>query len=77
MSRSLEISPHDDEGVVIVKIASEAERDVSVHIDGVSLIQMVAQALGKRVTLSDRTGDIDPGFDPVDVPPVPDFPPEA
>lgn len=77
MARSLEISAHDDEDTVIVKIVSDEERDMSVHINGLALIGQVAYALGKRVSVSEARGSVDAGFDPIDPFDVPDYPPSG
>jgi hypothetical protein len=74
MARTLELTKHDDEGVVVVHIRSDEERDVSVHADGIDLIGQIATLLGKRVSISEHSGDTDPGANDVT---VPDFPPEA
>ena len=46
-------------GEVKVKIASDEERDVYVHADGIDVIQRVASAIGKSVSVGDPIGDAD------------------
>lgn len=65
MSRKLMIEPHlmengafDSEKVKVV-IESENERDMSVSINAIDLIQMVAHTIGKKITVAEHAGDLD------------------
>lgn len=69
MTKSLMIVPSGTDGVVSVIISADND-EVFAAFDclGASLIGMVAQALDKRVTLSDRSGDRDADPEPLEVP---------
>lgn len=42
----------DDDGKIVASLRSEAERDLSAHIDPVEAIQQIAEAAGLQVTIS-------------------------